>query len=65
MIWPISSPSPGVGRSRADRMIIPTTEIVIEISSESTNPAAAKASVFAIRKRSRLGAASRELVIVR
>ena len=38
--------------------------IAIEISSESTSPAAANAIVFAVRKRSRSGAASSELVIV-
>ena len=58
------SPSAGVGRSRNDRMANPSMDTVTEIAKERSSPAAAKASVFAARKRTRSGAASRELVIV-
>ena len=59
-----SSPAPGVGRSRTVRMMRPTMVIAIEISSERTSPATANAIGLAVRKRSRSGAASSELVIV-
>jgi hypothetical protein len=46
-------------------MIVPTIATLAEISSESTAPAAANASVFAARKRSRFGAARSDDAIVR
>ena len=46
-------------------MANPAMPTAIMISTESTTPAAAKATVFAARKRRRSGAASSELVMVR
>jgi hypothetical protein len=63
--WAASSPASGSGRSRTERIAVPTIVTPIEIATDSSAPAAAKASVLAARKRSRSGAARRELVMVR
>ena len=60
-----TSAAPSVGAPREDRISMPTTMISSDNASVRTRPANAWASVLAASKRTRSGAASTELVIVR